>query len=121
MKYILKGLDCPNCAAKIEKKVNNLKAVKHATLAFATQTLELELKVNSMSDALFLKDSEITSSYVIFCAPKTVPSLRVTLKYIRTWFNLGLIGFFKSKKTSSYSETIGTLSLFFWLKSCIEW
>lgn len=46
MKYILKGLDCPNCAAKIETKVNNLKEVKHATLSFATQTLEFELNTN---------------------------------------------------------------------------
>lgn len=46
MKYILKGLDCPNCALKIETKVNNLEEVKHATLSFATQTLEFELKNN---------------------------------------------------------------------------
>lgn len=46
MKYILKGLDCPNCAAKIETKINNLNEVKHATLSFATQTLEFELKNN---------------------------------------------------------------------------
>ena len=55
MKYILKGLDCPNCAAKIEKKVNNLKAVKHATLAFATQTLELELN-NSIDEEKTLNE-----------------------------------------------------------------
>ena len=46
MKYILKGLDCPNCAAKIETKVNSLKDVKYATLSFATQTLEIELHEN---------------------------------------------------------------------------
>lgn len=46
MKYILKGLDCPNCAAKIETKVNSLKDVKYATLSFATQTLEIELHGN---------------------------------------------------------------------------
>ena len=44
MIYILKGLDCPNCAAKIETKINNLNEVKHATLSFATQTLEVELQ-----------------------------------------------------------------------------
>lgn len=44
MKYILKGLDCPNCAMKIETKVNQLKEIKQATLSFATQTLEVELK-----------------------------------------------------------------------------
>ena len=46
MKYILKGLDCPNCAAKIETKVNSLKDVKYGTLSFATQTLEIELHGN---------------------------------------------------------------------------
>lgn len=44
MKYILKGLDCPNCAAKIETKVNSLNEVNHATVSFATQTLDIELK-----------------------------------------------------------------------------
>lgn len=52
MKYILKGLDCPNCAAKIEAKVNSLKDVKYATLSFATQTLEIELHGNVNQESI---------------------------------------------------------------------
>ena len=57
MKYILKGLDCPNCAAKIETKVNSLKDVKYGTLSFATQTLEIELhgNVNQERNKIFNK------------------------------------------------------------------
>lgn len=37
----LQGLDCANCAAKIEKKVNSLKGVSHASLNFATKKLAI--------------------------------------------------------------------------------
>ncbi len=43
VKLILSGLDCANCANKIETKVNNLNGVKEATLNFATSTLIIEL------------------------------------------------------------------------------
>ncbi|MDV3426111.1 MAG: cadmium-translocating P-type ATPase [Bacillota bacterium] len=37
----LQGLNCANCAAKIEKKVNSLKGVSHASLNFATKKLAI--------------------------------------------------------------------------------
>ena len=40
--YRLDGLDCANCAAKIEKKVSSLPNVKQANIQFATQTLTIE-------------------------------------------------------------------------------
>ena len=39
--YILKNLDCANCAAKIEKKMNALPEVKEANITFATRQLRL--------------------------------------------------------------------------------
>lgn len=50
MKYILKGLDCPNCAMKIETKINHLEEIKNASLSFATGSLEVELN-NSEKEA----------------------------------------------------------------------
>ena len=38
-----KGVDCANCAAKLEKKINKMKGVK-ATLSFASGKLMLELE-----------------------------------------------------------------------------
>ena len=41
-KFILNGLECANCAAKIEHAVNKLDGVKEATVNFMTQKLVIE-------------------------------------------------------------------------------
>lgn len=41
-KFILEGLDCADCAAKIEHAVNKLDGVKKATVNFMTQKLVIE-------------------------------------------------------------------------------
>ena len=40
--FKLDGLDCANCAARIEKKVKSLDGVKDATVSFFAQKLVLE-------------------------------------------------------------------------------
>ncbi len=39
--YIIENLDCANCAAKIEKKINELEEVEDAVITFATKQLRL--------------------------------------------------------------------------------
>jgi len=41
--YILEGLDCANCAAKIEKKVNEIDGIDAATMNFVTKTLTFNI------------------------------------------------------------------------------
>lgn len=41
-KFILEGLDCANCAAKMEKAINELDGVKEATVNFMTTKLVIE-------------------------------------------------------------------------------
>lgn len=41
-RFILNGLECANCAAKIEHAVNKLDGVKEATVNFMTQKLVIE-------------------------------------------------------------------------------
>jgi copper chaperone CopZ len=41
-KFILEGLDCANCAAKIEKAINELDGVKEATVNFMTTKMIIE-------------------------------------------------------------------------------
>ena len=41
-KFILEGLGCANCAAKMEKAINELDGVKEATVNFMTQKLVIE-------------------------------------------------------------------------------
>ena len=41
-KFILEGLECANCAAKMEKAINELDGIKEATVNFMTQKLVIE-------------------------------------------------------------------------------
>ncbi|GAA3644328.1 cation transporter [Asaccharospora irregularis] len=41
-KFILEGLECANCAAKMEKVIKELDGVKDATVNFMTQKLVIE-------------------------------------------------------------------------------
>ena len=41
-KFTFKGLECANCAAKMEKAINELDGVKEATVNFMTQKLVIE-------------------------------------------------------------------------------
>lgn len=44
--YLVKGLDCANCAREFEEKVNKINGVDEATMNF----MSLKLIVNSSSD-----------------------------------------------------------------------
>ncbi|MDV9963430.1 heavy-metal-associated domain-containing protein [Clostridioides difficile] len=48
--YILKNLDCANCAAKIERKIQDLPQVDFASLIFTTK--QLQVAANSDEDLL---------------------------------------------------------------------
>lgn len=52
--YYIEGLDCANCALKIENKLNTLPGLKHATLNFATGELQVEA-LDETSGDLFEK------------------------------------------------------------------
>ena len=41
-RFILEGIECANCAAKMEKAINELDGVKEATVNFMTQKLVIE-------------------------------------------------------------------------------
>lgn len=41
-KFIIEGLECANCAAKMEKAINELEGVKEATVNFMTQKLVID-------------------------------------------------------------------------------
>lgn len=41
MKYELEGLDCPNCAARIECELKKLEGLSDATVNFATRTIDI--------------------------------------------------------------------------------
>ena len=43
IKLVLSGLDCANCANKIEAKVNKINGIKSASLNFSTTVLTVEI------------------------------------------------------------------------------
>lgn len=61
IKLLLKGLDCPNCASKIEKKVNNLEEVIEANLNFSMGTIVIEKNKEAHKAELIGKVKEIVN------------------------------------------------------------
>lgn len=59
IKLVLSGLDCANCAGKIEKRVNELEEVKEASLNFTTATLSIEAKDNNEKENIINKAKDI--------------------------------------------------------------
>ena len=41
--FLLKGLDCPNCSAKIEKEIGELDGVKSSVVNLMKQTLTINV------------------------------------------------------------------------------
>ena len=52
--FILKGLDCPNCSAKIENDVNKMQDVKTAAINLLKQTITIEsdAEIEGLKDKL---------------------------------------------------------------------
>lgn len=51
-KFRLQGLDCANCAAKIENAIKKLEVVNEATVDFMTTKLILEADDDKMEQAI---------------------------------------------------------------------
>lgn len=49
-KFKIKGLDCANCAAKIEDEIKKIDGVKDANVSFMTENLKLEVADDSKFD-----------------------------------------------------------------------
>ena len=61
IKLFLEGLDCVNCANKIEKRVNDLEEVKEANLNFTSLTLLIEVKDENKKEDVVNKTKEIVN------------------------------------------------------------
>ena len=42
--FRMKGLDCANCAAELERAINKVKGVKKATISFMSEKMTIELE-----------------------------------------------------------------------------
>ena len=41
-KFKIKGLDCANCAAELEREIKNVEGIEEAVISFMTERMELE-------------------------------------------------------------------------------
>ena len=46
LKFKIKGLDCANCTAELERKINKLEEIESASLSFMTERLVIEINDN---------------------------------------------------------------------------
>ena len=69
--YLLEGLDCANCAAKMERAIAQLDGVQNVTVSFLAQKLTLEA-----DDARF---DEIVRE-MVKCVKKVEPDCEIVLK-----------------------------------------
>jgi len=61
--FILEGLDCGNCAAKIERESNNINGVKSAVVDFVSTKLIIEIDNPSKQSDIIDKIKEIVNKY----------------------------------------------------------
>lgn len=50
--FVLEGLGCANCAAKMERKINELEGIEAASINFVTKTLTMEIEQPRKADEL---------------------------------------------------------------------
>lgn len=48
--YSIEGIDCANCATKLEDKINKIKGIDEAVLNFMTSKLSIEFKSSDEKD-----------------------------------------------------------------------
>lgn len=58
-KYTIEGLDCANCAAKIEEALGKLDGVESATVSFLSEKVKFDFRDDVDLDKLLAKANEI--------------------------------------------------------------
>ena len=51
-KFKIKGLDCANCAAELERAIQKIDGVESAVISFMSERMELEYKENEKAEIL---------------------------------------------------------------------
>jgi Zn2+/Cd2+-exporting ATPase len=60
--FILEGLGCANCAAKMEDKINKLQGITKASVNFTSQTLAMEIEeINRVAELIAATQEAVTS------------------------------------------------------------
>ncbi len=52
MKFKIKGLDCANCAAELERAIQKVEGVTSASISFMSERIDLEIDENNKEEIL---------------------------------------------------------------------
>lgn len=52
VKFKIKGLDCANCAAELERAIQKIEGINSANINFMTEKMELEYDENNKEEIL---------------------------------------------------------------------
>lgn len=52
VKFKIKGIDCANCAAELERAIQKIDGVTEASLSFMTEKLAMEIEDNRKDEVL---------------------------------------------------------------------
>lgn len=52
MKFKIKGIDCANCAAELERTIQKIEGVTEASLSFMTEKLVMEIEDDRKDEVL---------------------------------------------------------------------
>ena len=64
-KFKVKGLDCANCAAELERAIQKIEGIKKANISFMTERMELEYDENN-EDEIIKKVKKSVSLFTNF-------------------------------------------------------
>lgn len=51
-RFKIKGLDCANCAAELERAINKIEGIDNASISFMTEKLEIEYDESRKEDIM---------------------------------------------------------------------
>jgi len=89
------GLDCPNCAAKVERKIGEMPEIMEATIDFLGEKLFITTEEENRN-SLIEKIQEVLEVYHLFyyidmnITEKDVPNVNQTIETLATYFVKGL-------------------------------
>ena len=66
-KYKVEGLDCANCAAKIENKIKNIDGIEDVNLSYLTEKLKLKIKdgedISALEEKIVYEGNKIEPNF----------------------------------------------------------
>ncbi len=52
IKFKIKGLDCANCAAELERDIQKIEGIEYVAISFIAERMELEINENDKKEIL---------------------------------------------------------------------